>query len=659
MKKSNPEQRRENESRREFLGDVGLLLTASLFPAASALADATQYPAGDVRRYGIVPNNAAAASANTTALIALVSPSGSFSGNLVFPNTTGKDVYYFNDMIPFHDGVHIDLKNSTLNFSKVGVAHDTNAGFFTAIRDFSVENGSMVVDYSHQGGFNTGNALSFGGRDNDCQLFPNLYDSLLPSSMGKITVRNVQITSNSNGGEGRAILLLGGLDGVVIENVTIDGQGKLLHGIYYEFGWATNDPKPYLRQTSHGHNFQIKNLTVSNVTAEGFAANGLYRATVDGITVNNAGGVCAFGAGESMFFRTWSGVGDRKTKPNIVVRNANGQGITNVGIGMTGASKINASFLDNPPTHNNPNGLTIVNQTDLIDFTLDTFSINGTANNYGISTSAERAVIRNGTLKGFQRGIVTTQDCTKFLIDSVNVLDSTGLGMQIGRAGLETPPRVASGVIRRCVVAGSGTAGASAAIVIGGNQSVIIEGCRFGYDQSHDNKTERTQTQAVSVSADSGEVTCRDNFVGGTAQNSVAYSAAPATSAGRQARLMRNSGITTSSGAWTTLRQGPNLQSLSSNGTIPTAGMHVVWVAPAGAVSGVKVQPGTQNSQAVVIVNEGAASSSISFAGPDASNVAGGSEAVAGLSSRILTWNAESKLWHSVQPGAADDSARR
>jgi hypothetical protein len=207
-------------------------------------------------------------------------------------------------MIPFHDGIHIDLMNSTLNFSKIGVAHDTNAGFLHAIRDFSIENGAIVVDYTHTKGFNTGNALSFGGRGDDCALFRNIYDSMLASSMGKIAVRNVRISSNSGGGEGRGILMLGGLDGVLLENVTIDGQGQLIQGIYYEFGWATNEAKPYLRQTSHAHNVQVKNLTVTGVIREGFAANGMYRAVIDGIKVADSGGVCAFGSGEATFFRS-------------------------------------------------------------------------------------------------------------------------------------------------------------------------------------------------------------------------------------------------------------------------------------------------------------------------------------------------------------------
>ena len=236
-----------DSSRREFLGEVGMALAASLLPlgrAAAASGAGNAFPPDEVRHYGIVPNRADAAAANTAALAALVSPTkGTFSGNLIFPNTTGKDVYYFNDMIAFREGVHINLMNSTLNFSKIGVARDSSTGFLHALRDFSIENGSIVINYTHTAGVNTGNALAFGTRGNDTVLFPNIYDSLLPASMGKIVVRNIHISSNSGGGEGRAILMLGGLDGVLFDTVAIEGQKQLFQGIYYEFGWATNEEK--------------------------------------------------------------------------------------------------------------------------------------------------------------------------------------------------------------------------------------------------------------------------------------------------------------------------------------------------------------------------------------------------------------------------------
>jgi hypothetical protein len=142
-------------SRRKFLGDVAAALAGSFLPLGPALAAGyeqsgatdgmpgaagTSCPPGDVRHYGIVPNVTAAASANTAALKALVDPAGTFTGALFFPNTTGSEVYYFNDLIAFHDGIHLDLRNSTLSFTKNGVKRDSASGFIHAIRDFVIEN---------------------------------------------------------------------------------------------------------------------------------------------------------------------------------------------------------------------------------------------------------------------------------------------------------------------------------------------------------------------------------------------------------------------------------------------------------------------------------------------------------------------------------------
>jgi len=112
--------------------------------------------------------------------------------------------------------------------------------------------------------------------------------------MGKITVKNVKISSNSGGGEGAEYSCSAARRRVARE---CDDRrpGTTPRRVYYEFGWATNDPQRYLRQTSHAHNVEVRNLVVTGVTNEGFEANGLYGAVIDGIKVVNAGGVCAFG----------------------------------------------------------------------------------------------------------------------------------------------------------------------------------------------------------------------------------------------------------------------------------------------------------------------------------------------------------------------------
>jgi polygalacturonase len=232
-----------------------------------------------------------------------------------------------------------------------------------------------------------------------------------------------------------------------------------------------------------------------------------------------------------------------------VVRNVVAKSIRNVGIGVAGASKISGSYLDNPPAHDNPLGLGPNQQSDLIDFVLDRFSLNGSRKNYGISTSAASARISNGTLTGFQRGIVTTQECTKFVIDAVKIFDSASFGIQVGQGvTVHTPPRLADGVIRNCVIAGSGTQGRCAGLAVGTTRSCLIEDCRFGYDKSMDDKSEATQTQAVTAAADASGVICRNNYVAPAADGAVAYVLAGA--AGRGCRIENPRGIQTANGAW-------------------------------------------------------------------------------------------------------------
>jgi hypothetical protein len=555
-----------DSSRRGFLRSGAAALAAALLPpprraraappAPSSRVEqedapraSEAYAQGDVRGYGIVPNSNAAASANTRALKALVDPAGSFTGTLYFPNTTGSDVYYFNDLIAFHDGVQLDLKGCALNFTKTGDKRDSASGFIHAIRDFTIANGALVTSYVANGGYNTGNAMAFGGRGMDSALFPNLYDRLLPAPMGNITVRNLRIMAAASDNAARGIFMLGGFDGVAIDNVWIEGQGRLAGGIYYEFGWATNEPKETDRQSSHARNIRITNLTVTNVINEAFGAQGGYDILIDGLRMSNCGHGCLIGTGEALYFRPWVPGSERNRRASFAVRNVLGEAIRNVGLWVTGASKLSGSYLDNPPAHDNPYGLSADQQTDLIDFSAEQFSLSGTGKNFGILSSAATTQIGNGTLVGFNRGIVTTQECTRFDIESVKILDSASFGIQIGQnVSIHAPPRPAAGVIRDCLIAGSGTAGKSAGLFIGTTQSCLIENCRLGYDLSTDGKSESTQTQAVSIAADAAGVTCRNNYVAATADGAVAYVLAGAVR--RNCRIENARGIKTATGPW-------------------------------------------------------------------------------------------------------------
>jgi hypothetical protein len=86
---------------------------------------------------------------------------------------------------------------------------------------------------------------------------------------------------------------------------------------------------------------------------------------------------------------------------------------------------------------------------------------------------------------------------------------------------------------------------------------------------------------------------------------------------------------------------------IGNGGTIVTVGMHSVWVAASAAVTGVGVQAGTQHGQTIVVIHNGPAANTIGFGTATASHVQDGVMPIAGLTSRILIWNDENKLWYS------------
>lgn len=298
------------------------------YPQTAAEAAAYEYAPGDVRRYGVIANNPHAATTNARALRALVAPTGTFTGKIWFPNASESDVYYFNDVIPFHDDIHVDLQASTLEFAKAAVAADANSGFVFAVRNFSIENGSIVVKYNTGTvASSAGSAIHIGNRGRDSIHFSPTYDSLLKAPMGNLIIRNLRITSSV--ANGNAIEMTGGLAGVIVESVWIDGQSSLSGGIYYEFGWATPG-RTNLRQTSHAHNICFININVTNLkTSVGAAVTlaGAYNCLIDGLYVSGATAAFNGTSGESLFYRPWVGVDEVGAKHTIALRNIVAHGI--------------------------------------------------------------------------------------------------------------------------------------------------------------------------------------------------------------------------------------------------------------------------------------------------------------------------------------------
>lgn len=81
--------------------------------------------------------------------------------------------------------------------------------------------------------------------------------------------------------------------------------------------------------------------------------------------------------------------------------------------------------------------------------------------------------------------------------------------------------------------------------------------------------------------------------------------------------------------------------------TIAVTSVGVARVAPAGAVTGVILAPGTVPGQSIAVINESAAINTVTFAAAGTSNVADGVSAVlAGLRYMEFVWNSVTARWY-------------
>jgi hypothetical protein len=382
-----------------------------------------------VRRIGIVPNSTAARTVNTTALKTLVGrASGFLQGRCIFPNTTGTDVYYFDDIVLLKDGVHLDLNGCTLSCSKTAAVSDDASGFLHLIRGVIIENGTIEVDYDPAGVSVNGCIPIYLGARGDNSAHITVYDSLLSSPMGNIVLRNLHVTANSS--LGTAIAGVGGLRNVIGENITIDGQGVLQQGIYFEFGWATSGDAE-LRETSHPHNMHFRNVTVKDLsTASGgsglaFGYHGCYNCTVDGLYVSGCAAAISGSPGESLFYRPWADVDDTGAGRTITVRNVVCGDATGTVISLAGA-QASTGYL-------NPLSLGEEDETDLADYVLDGFALRGSA----ILCSARSVVIKNGAILegGGSGALIMTAECSQWLVENVALLDGAASAIRVGDLG--------------------------------------------------------------------------------------------------------------------------------------------------------------------------------------------------------------------------------
>ncbi len=97
------------------------------------------------------------------------------------------------------------------------------------------------------------------------------------------------------------------------------------------------------------------------------------------------------------------------------------------------------------------------------------------------------------------------------------------------------------------------------------------------------------------------------------------------------------------------LTQSATTPAIANAGTIATAGVVIARVTPASGVTGIILAAGTQPGQLVVVENDGAAGSSLTFDVVGTSNVVGGvGVIVPGGTSLLFSWNSVTSRWIPV-----------
>jgi len=468
---------------------------------------ALQYPYGNVLRYGIVPNNSGAATSNAQILSGLLNPTTlSYSGKIDFPNTTGQDVYSFactSATTIQMQGVQWELNDCTLAFSGTYDPTWNGIAFIRFIRDVTIENGSISVNFITTTESNSGMAILIGSRSGypfgrwPAGIFDqdNLVGATPPlPPMGNSAVRNVRFTSNnpSSSGPPGIVMILGGLRGVDVSNNWFNGQGVIESGVYYEFGFASTNGQPgnqALWTSSHMCASRFKdnvctNMLTTGSTGSGISLVGAHNCVIDGLIVDSAVNLFTYNPGEALNYRQWIPTDAEGGKRGIQVRRVVGTNLSGIGLVLAGSESSAGGYLSGA-------GLTSAQQTELMEFDVDGFALN--AAGAGISVTGPCS-IRNGICDSATgSGIIISDDCITFSIDRVKLLNAASSGLKGFASGIWPTPRLKMGTVKNSLFANNTSIGANMVNC----QYVKFTACQFGYALLRDGVAETVQTIGI------------------------------------------------------------------------------------------------------------------------------------------------------------------
>lgn len=468
-------------------------------------------PGVDLQRF-LVPNDVSKRAANSAALKALFDPATAGQiGNFYFTPVIGSDTYYF-DAVPIliRDKITLGFCGCTTDFAGAFNAANDTYGFFTFIRDVTLENGAINVNYNGTGGTANGTILRIGGRSgyNFSGQFSGTGEENFATLMGNINVRNMRMTTNNAAGS-FGVLALGGLVNVNFDNVVLNGQGTLPYGLWYEFGdWHYDGSIPTYK-TAHGTNMRFANMyfksmknTVSGAAMQIVGAN---PCVLENIYVDTCYTAVAFSPGEALFYNVGPPfllVGNSRTRWHTLI-NVTAINCASTALGLVGSQAASGGYLSG-------SGLLDWQLCDLQGFEIinpavdNSISCNGPFNLHG-------GVIYNGGVSG---GLIIGQDSLWFGVYGTEILNSRNEGIRADTTdSIRGVPRNRRGEIIGAKVCGSNFGGGAApGIGLGDCDGVLIRLCQLGYSTLYDLANEATQTFGVTAGNTALNVVLDNNF---------------------------------------------------------------------------------------------------------------------------------------------------
>jgi hypothetical protein len=516
------------------LSSSALLYPITAAEQATGVAIAAQYATYNTStRYGLIPNDAASATANSTILRALFDPTvDGIRGDFAFIPVIGGDTFYFNQCIEIAPNIALNLNSCRLLFNMTANAADNTYGCLNYYRDVTIENGTIEANVTGTGVSNAYMLIRMGSRDSyPVSGFPDgiydkddLADANL-SQQGNCVLRNLTFKTNNPSANALFMVLeLGGLYNCIHENLTFIGSGASgpESGIYYEFGSGSKNGQaaPAHWSSSHAVNMVYRNIRGRNLKTSG-TSDGYVVALVEcasflaeNIHGETVAGVFESRIGEAHFFRVWSR--QQTAAPRIgILRNITGVDCASTAITLNGSQGTATGYLsDANMTAAGLTPLTAAQKVDLQQYILDGFDLD--IADTGIAISAPASVLR-GSIRGGTNAINVSGECVDATFDGVQIFGASMFGLRA------TDTSTIFARKRRLRFLNGKIAGCSAnAIDLNYVETAYIGFNQLGYNTAFDSANESTQDIGVNVAGDAAGVVCDSNYVT-TSGAAVAY----------------------------------------------------------------------------------------------------------------------------------------